>query len=87
NVFTPNEDGTNDFYEVKTNNLVSLKIIILNRWGNIISEYDGLTQSWDGKTKNGNICIDGVYFVKAIGETKEGEIINKHSFIHLFSTN
>jgi|SRR5690554_274919 len=87
NVFTPNEDGTNDFYEVKTNNLVSLKIIILNRWGNIISEYDGLTQSWDGKTKNGNLCTDGVYFVKAIGETKEGEIINKHSFIHLFSTN
>jgi len=23
--------------------------------------------------------------VKAIGETKEGEIINKHSFIHLLS--
>jgi gliding motility-associated-like protein len=85
NVFTPNEDGINDFYEVKTNNLVSLDIIILNRWGNVIFEYDGLIQSWDGKTKNGNSCVDGIYFVKAIGETKQGERIEKHSFIHLFS--
>lgn len=85
NVFTPNEDNINDFYIVKTNNLVSLEIIILNRWGNIIKQYDGLTDSWDGTTKQGIPCSDGVYFVKAVGETKDGDILNKHTFVHLIS--
>jgi gliding motility-associated-like protein len=85
NVFTPNGDEVNDFYIVKANNLVALEVNILNRWGNLVSQFDGLTHYWDGKAQNGSMCSDGVYFVKAIGETKDGDIIMKHGFIHLIT--
>jgi gliding motility-associated-like protein len=85
NVFTPNGDEVNDFYIVKANNLVALEVTILNRWGNLVSQFDGLMYYWDGKAQNGNMCSDGVYFVKAIGETKDGDIIMKHGFIHLIT--
>jgi hypothetical protein len=49
NVFTPNNDGINDEYIVWSQNLESLMVTVLNRWGNIINEFDGLNASWDGK--------------------------------------
>jgi len=86
NVYTPNHDGINDIYRVKTNNLISLEVVVLNRWGNIVHQFDGLTQGWNGTNQRGTPCADGVYFVKAIGETKDGEILDKHAFIHLLSS-
>jgi len=35
NVFTPNFDGTNDFFTLTANQNVNYELIILNRWGNV----------------------------------------------------
>lgn len=69
NVFTPNNDGVNDFFNVKVNLAVSYKLSILNRWGNLVFENEGdLTKGehklWNGETKNGEIVTDGTYFYK-----------------------
>ncbi|PWH85174.1 T9SS type B sorting domain-containing protein [Brumimicrobium oceani] len=69
NVFTPNNDGVNDYFNVKVNLPVSYKLSILNRWGNLVFENAGdLTKGehklWNGETKSGEIVNDGTYFYK-----------------------
>ncbi|MBK7967735.1 MAG: gliding motility-associated C-terminal domain-containing protein [Bacteroidetes bacterium] len=69
NIFTPNNDGVNDVFEVGAAGACSPeRITIFNRWGNSIFETSGQNKFWDGKS-NGNPVPSGVYFyVIQIGE-------------------
>jgi gliding motility-associated-like protein len=40
NVFTPNGDGTNDFFAVKFFSMKSVKITIVNRWGKVVHKWE-----------------------------------------------
>ncbi|MCC7332958.1 MAG: gliding motility-associated C-terminal domain-containing protein [Flavobacteriales bacterium] len=60
NVFTPNGDGIND--EWKLPNLPNYEVIIYNRWGNKIISRPAINFAWNGKTTNGDICSNGVYY-------------------------
>lgn len=72
NVFTPNQDGTNDLYMVNGKGITEYNIVIVNRWGNVVFESNDITDSWDG-TSNGKPCVEGVYFysIKAKSLTQE----------------
>jgi gliding motility-associated-like protein len=89
NVFTPNGDGINDVVLILTEILEKFDMVILNRWGNIVSEQKNKTGLvfWDG-TNNGNqICQDGVYFYKFIGTLKGSGIeLVKEGFITLIGS-
>lgn len=64
NIFTPNNDGFNDVFEVGSAGACAVEqITIFNRWGNKIFETFG--QYWDGKS-NGNLVPSGVYFYAII---------------------
>lgn len=56
NVFTPNDDGLNDYFFPRltlTKGLVSFKMDIYNRWGQMIFETTSLDgRGWDGKLNN-----------------------------------
>lgn len=67
NIFTPNNDGVNDYFEPSFIVGVSnLQIDIVNRWGNIVySNYADDTFSWSGYASDG-MCSDGVYFYKLV---------------------
>ncbi|MBK7388380.1 MAG: PKD domain-containing protein [Bacteroidetes bacterium] len=69
NIFTPNNDGVNDVFEVGAAGACAPeRITIFNRWGNNIFETSGQNNFWDGKS-NGNPVPSGVYFyVIQIGE-------------------
>ena len=84
NVFTPNNSGTNDFYFIKKNNLKSLKVTVLNRWGNIVVEYDGLTEIWNGTDFTGNLVSEGIYFVKVFAESNFGDLLEKQQIVQVF---
>jgi len=45
---------------------------IINRWGTVVRQYNGLTSEWDGKANNGEDCSDGVYFIVANAVDKFG---------------
>jgi|GEM_PF-6798641 len=60
NAFTPNNDGKNDFFEVKGGFLAEYKISIFNRWGTLIYQSGSLYSPWDGKY-NGETAPEGVY--------------------------
>lgn len=69
NVFTPNDDGYNDFFEIKSVGLKEMNVNIFNQWGNKMYEIDEVDGKWDGYTKSGAKAPDGTYFwaLKATG--------------------
>jgi gliding motility-associated-like protein len=46
--FTPDGDGVNDAFGVKGKNIISLKMKIYNRWGELVYESQQLNDTWDG---------------------------------------
>jgi gliding motility-associated-like protein len=78
NVFTPNSDGINDFFEIK-NLPENTEVIILNRWGNVVFSSANYQNNWAGKDTMGNELVDGVYTYKFT--TKAGK--TGHGFVHL----
>ncbi|MFH2094586.1 MAG: choice-of-anchor L domain-containing protein, partial [Bacteroidota bacterium] len=61
--FTPDYDGINDFFVVKGNgiNPHNFKLLIYDRWGEMVFESNDLLQGWDGRIKNGGIGKNGCY--------------------------
>ena len=78
NVITPNSDGTNDVFEIQ-NLPENTKVLILNRWGNIVFSSDNYQNNWDGNSQNGQELTDGVYTYKFT--TELGKV--GHGFVHL----
>ncbi len=68
-VFTPNGDGYNDFFEIKSVGIKEMNVNIFNQWGNKTFEINEVNGSWDGRTKGGSEAPDGTYFyvIKAKG--------------------
>lgn len=61
NVFTPNGDNLNDFFEVTYVNLDELTVQVYDRWGKMMFESGNKDFRWDG-TYNGNPVPEGVYY-------------------------
>lgn len=74
NSFTPNGDGNNDVFRVRSNTLQSGKLVVYNRWGNKVFESDDLTKGWDGIYK-GQIDQEDAYGYYFEGFCINGEII------------
>ena len=58
NAFTPNGDGKNDIFEVKSENLTNFKMDIFDRWGTIIFTSENILKGWNGEVKNRKAQID-----------------------------
>ena len=84
NVFTPNEDGKNDVFTIKSSGVKEISLQIFNRWGAKLYEFTGAKASWDGLAPNSSKVPEGTYFffVKAIGF--DGQEIEKHGTVNLF---
>ncbi len=65
NVFTPNEDGVNDNFELSEPLsipcLSDFEIRIFNRWGTLVYEHQGSDFSWDGNYQSRQ-TTEGVYY-------------------------
>lgn len=62
NVFTPNNDGIDDYFTIKTENLDKYSITIYDRWGKEMYKSSDPNQPWDGNTEEGAKVPDGVYY-------------------------
>jgi gliding motility-associated-like protein len=66
NVFTPNEDGANDYFQVKAVSLKSFSGRIMNRWGRVVYEWTDpktLEKGWNGRYMNdGQPAPSGTYY-------------------------
>ncbi|MBR4432937.1 MAG: gliding motility-associated C-terminal domain-containing protein [Bacteroidaceae bacterium] len=96
NAFSPNGDGINDVYRVKTQSLLKFRMAIFNRWGQRIVSGDESTLEkeyqddytyyvcWDG-TWHGQTAEDGVYFISIEALGSDGIEYTQRSDINLFT--
>ncbi len=68
NVFTPNDDGYNDYFMVSSNGGFPISLRIFTRAGILVYEAEGTTLTWDGRTASGMELNPGIYFysIKAL---------------------
>lgn len=59
-VFTPNGDGQNDVFEIKSADALITSLTIYNRWGETLFQSDDLKRGWDGTINAADAPI-GVY--------------------------
>ncbi len=83
NVFTPNGDGRNDIFRVKSQSLKSFSGTIINRWGRVVFSWKNPDEGWNGKI-NGKWATPGTYFyvITATGrEEQKKKYTKKGSFM------
>ncbi len=56
--FTPNDDGNNDEFKIRSNCELSGSLIIYNRYGNEVFKTTDLSIGWNGKYKNETVQQD-----------------------------
>ncbi|GEM_PF-1189402 len=84
NVFTPDDDGINDYFVVKSSGLETqkLKLLIYTRNGDLIHERIGDVVYWDGRLASGQKASEGVYYYVVTTQT-EPKVVKK-GFFHLY---
>jgi len=79
NVFTPNNDGSNDVFIIRNSTgIASMTTTIYNRWGKQIFETNNLLIEWDGKD-----AADGTYFWTIDYTDDNGEKGSKRGYLTL----
>ncbi|MFO0477838.1 MAG: gliding motility-associated C-terminal domain-containing protein [Bacteroidota bacterium] len=84
NVFTPNEDGANDLFSIKSTGIKTISLEIFNRWGEKLVELSGTTATWDGLNSNGDKVSDGTYFYVIQATGFDDKKIKKIGTVNLF---
>ena len=62
--FSPNSDGHNDVFEIKgIQDYPENILLVYNRWGKVVNEYESYHNQWEGSDNKGNELADGTYFI------------------------
>lgn len=81
NVFTPNNDGSNDVFEVNIENPEYYELTIMDKAGEVVFRSQDIRNSWNGISQvDGRPCRGGVYLY-SIRYRSAGENINQLSGI------
>jgi gliding motility-associated-like protein len=83
NVFTPNGDGTNDYFEVDTDGTTVYEFTIFTRAGTRIYHSESPRIFWDGSSLDGKELKEGIYYY-VIEEQGGTSPFDKAGFIYLF---
>ncbi len=62
NIFSPNNDGNNDRFDIATECMREMELLIYNRWGTLVYEGSKTSGAWDGRDGGGNPLNEGVYY-------------------------
>jgi len=76
NIFTPNGDGNNDVFNLSGTNITEITGTIMNRWGQVVYQFNTLEAGWTGRTVAGLEAAEGTYYyiIDAVGA--DGEVYN-----------
>jgi gliding motility-associated-like protein len=86
NVFTPNGDGSNDFFTVQSTNLSTITCQIFDRWGQKMYDVNSTTGniSWDGKNLFGKDVVPGTYYYVLKATGKDGTVYDKKGTVNVY---
>lgn len=82
NVFTPNGDGINDFFQVYGNTIETMRLVIYNQWGQELFISTDRQKGWDG-TFRGNQSPAGRYSYALEVKSQSGNKITKAGSFNL----
>lgn len=68
NIFTPNQDNTNDVFFISDPDLEYLEVQIFNQAGKLVHQWVGVYGFWEGNLPDGSIAPEGMYVYIAILE-------------------
>lgn len=84
NVFSPNGDGSNEFFFLRGSGITDVYCEIWDRWGLKMAEFRGTENGWNGWNLYTNKpCSDGTYFYIASVTNIVGTQKTLHGFITL----
>ena len=86
NIFSPNGDGINDYFQVKAQTLKTFHGKILNRYGRVVFEWtdwENEDAGWDGRLNGSTKATPGVYFYIIEAEGYDGNPYNEEGPLHL----
>lgn len=63
NAFTPDNDGFNDAFFAKGENITDFEMEIYNRWGELVFESDNIQKAWDGSFLGGEHYVESEVYV------------------------
>ncbi|MFK7920945.1 MAG: gliding motility-associated C-terminal domain-containing protein, partial [Bacteroidia bacterium] len=81
--FSPNDDGQNDAFLVKGEGIVSLSVVIYNRWGRQVGRLNAPGDRWDGRLADGSAAPEGVYTFSAQAIFNSGKILKRGGTVTL----
>ena len=83
NAFSPNGDGANDLFRVKTSDVPrSFNMIVFNRYGGKIFETADIGTGWNGAI-GGNLAPAGTYVYAVVLTTSNGSMIRREGTVIL----
>jgi gliding motility-associated-like protein len=88
NIFSPNADGVNDYFQVKATTLRTFSGTIVNRWGRTVYKWENwqdLDAGWDGTLDGGTKASPGVYYFIIKAEGLDGQPYEEHGALHLMN--
>jgi len=83
NVFTPNGDGTNDYFDFGEYAMKSVEVLLYNRWGELVYTWDTPNNQWDGRGIDGEDLPEGVYYYVLHATGEDGHDYSKKGSITL----
>jgi gliding motility-associated-like protein len=86
NIFSPNGDGINDYFQVKAETLKSFNGKILNRYGRVVfqwTDWENEDAGWDGRLNGSTKATPGVYYYIIEAEGMDNQPYNKEGVLHL----
>jgi gliding motility-associated-like protein len=79
NIFTPNNDGNNDFLKLELENVTEFVIVILDAKSNVVFKSEDADFKWDGTNLNGDKLPAGNYIYYVTAKDLEGKAVTKYS--------
>jgi len=83
NVFTPNGDGYNDFFEVRTEGIGELEVSLFDRQNKLIYEINEVGGKWDGNNSSGNEAPEAEYYYYLKATAFNGDSHEKQGVVML----
>ena len=83
NVFSPNNDGINDYFIISSNGLTIYNLQIFSRSGVRVFQAEAPTIMWDGRNQSGQEMLPGTYYY-VIRPTQGSSRFEKTGFVELY---
>lgn len=78
NVFTPNDDGVNDWFIVETSGLTEVVVVVMDSKNKVVWRGTSNDDKWNGRDQGGYLVPPGNYLYYVTGKDSLGELVSKY---------